>query len=67
MLTDRQELVLYFVREFRRDKGYPPTRSEIAHALGFKSANAAQDHLNALAKKGVLRLERGISRGIVLL
>lgn len=67
MLTSRQEAVLSFVRDFRRDKGYPPTRREIAAALGFKSQNAAEEHLVALAKKGVLRLERGISRGIVVL
>jgi repressor LexA len=62
-----QQAVLDFICEFKRNKGYPPTRAEIAIGLKFKSANAAEEHLQALARKGVIRLERGISRGIVVL
>ena len=55
-LTLRQQEVLAFVRKALKHHGLPPTRSEIAEALGFKSANAAEDHLRALARKGALML-----------
>src|SRR5690606_24071195 len=49
------------------DTGFPPTRAEIAKQLGFRSANAAEEHLKALARKGVIELTSGASRGIRLL
>ena len=65
-LTSRQQQILDFIREQIQDTGMPPTRAEIARALGFKSANAAEDHLRALQRKGVLELVPGASRGIQL-
>ena len=65
-LTARQSQVLDLVRQHMRDTGYPPTRAEIAKALGFKSANAAEEHLRALARKGVIKIMAGVSRGIRL-
>jgi repressor LexA len=65
-LTPRQAQILKMVQEFIAEFGMPPTRAEIARELGFKSANAAEDHLRALEKKGVLELRRGASRGIQL-
>lgn len=66
-LTPRQQQVLDIIKGKIRNKGYPPTRVEIAKALGFRSANAAEDHLKALARKGVIQLIPGTSRGIRLL
>lgn len=66
-LTPRQQQILDLIREFVADTGYPPTRSEIARTLGFRSANAAEQHLRALARKGVVSLQAGTSRGIRLL
>lgn len=65
-LTPRQRQVLELVQHFIEESGMPPTRAEIARALGFRSANAAEDHLRALEKKGVLELTSGTSRGIRL-
>ena len=65
-LTPRQTEILHMIREFITETGMPPTRAEIARALGFKSANAAEEHLRALQKKGVLELLPGASRGIQL-
>ncbi|NGP53860.1 transcriptional repressor LexA [Thioalkalivibrio sp. XN8] len=65
-LTARQRQVLELVREHIEDSGMPPTRAEIATALGFRSANAAEEHLRALARKGVIELLPGASRGIRL-
>lgn len=65
-LTVRQEEVLNLIRSEILRTGFPPTRAEIARALGFKSANAAEDHLRALAKKGAIELTPGASRGIRL-
>jgi repressor LexA len=65
-LTAKQAQVLNWVREYSRDAGFPPTRAEIASALGFRSPNAAEDHLRALARKGVVELLPGASRGIRL-
>ncbi|MFQ5981771.1 MAG: transcriptional repressor LexA [Woeseiaceae bacterium] len=65
-LTPRQSEILLMIQEFMADFGMPPTRAEIARALGFKSANAAEEHLRALQKKGVLELVPGASRGIQL-
>jgi repressor LexA len=65
-LTPRQRQILDFIREQIEGSGMPPTRAEIAHALGFKSANAAEDHLRALQRKGAIELVPGASRGIQL-
>ncbi|MFQ5935556.1 MAG: transcriptional repressor LexA [Acidiferrobacterales bacterium] len=65
-LTPRQTQILQMIRGFVAERGYPPTRSEIAAALGFRSVNAAVDHLKALARKGVIELLPGASRGIRL-
>ncbi|MFA5520177.1 MAG: transcriptional repressor LexA [Castellaniella sp.] len=66
-LTRRQQQVLDLIRDEIRRSGFPPTRAEIAQALGFRSANAAEDHLRALARKGAIALTPGASRGIRLL
>src|SRR5690554_2230174 len=65
-LTERQQQILELIRSEIARSGFPPTRAEIARALGFKSANAAEDHLKALAKKGAIELTAGASRGIRL-
>ena len=65
-LTPRQKEILELIQSFIDDFGMPPTRAEIARELGFKSANAAEEHLRALQKKGVLELVPGVSRGIQL-
>ena len=65
-LTDRQQQILDLIREAVITTGFPPTRAEIAQTLGFRSANAAEDHLRALARKGVIELTAGASRGIRL-
>ncbi len=65
-LTPRQSEILHMIQEFIVDSGMPPTRAEIAKELGFKSANAAEEHLRALQRKGVLELVPGTSRGIQL-
>ena len=65
-LTDRQKEVLNLVKAAIEHTGAPPTRAEIAAELGFKSANAAEEHLQALARKGVIELVSGTSRGIRL-
>src|SRR6187455_476771 len=65
-LTPRQRQVLMFIQDSLAEQGLPPTRAEIAEALGFKSANAAEEHLRALQRKGVIELRPGASRGIQL-
>jgi repressor LexA len=65
-LTTRQQQVLDLVQSAIERTGAPPTRAEIAAELGFKSANAAEEHLQALARKGVIELVGGTSRGIRL-
>lgn len=65
-LTPRQSQILHMIQEFMAEYGMPPTRAEIARELGFKSSNAAEEHLRALQKKGVLELVPGTSRGIQL-
>lgn len=65
-LTDRQQQILDLIRQAIVNTGFPPTRAELASVLGFKSANAAEDHLRALARKGVIELTAGASRGIRL-
>jgi repressor LexA len=63
-LTPRQQQVLDVIKSHIDDTGYPPTRAEIARELGFKSANAAEEHLKALARKGAIEMIAGASRGI---
>ena len=65
-LTARQQEVLELIQTSITATGAPPTRAEIAQALGFKSANAAEEHLKALARKGAIELVSGTSRGIRL-
>jgi len=65
-LTPRQKQILEMIQDFIAEHGMPPTRAEIARELGFRSANAAEDHLKALQRKGVLELMPGASRGIQL-
>ncbi|HFD79545.1 MAG TPA: repressor LexA [Gammaproteobacteria bacterium] len=66
-LTPRQAEILSLIREYINDEGYPPTRMEIAEAFGFRSPNAAEEHLRALERKGAIQLLQGSSRGIRLL
>lgn len=63
-LTERQQRVLDYVRSAIADTGFPPTRAEIASELGFRSPNAAEEHLKALARKGAIEMIPGTSRGI---
>ncbi|MCE9679742.1 transcriptional repressor LexA [Shewanella sp. AS1] len=65
-LTPRQAEILDLIKHNIADTGMPPTRAEIARRLGFKSANAAEEHLKALAKKGYIEIMPGTSRGIRL-
>lgn len=66
-LTPRQQQILQLIRDCINETGMPPTRAEIAETFGFRSANAAEDHLKALARKGAIELLPGSSRGIRLL
>ncbi len=66
-LTPRQEQILNLIKEAIENTGFPPTRAEIANELGFKSANAAEEHLQALARKGAIEISPGTSRGIRLI
>jgi repressor LexA len=63
-LTDRQNEILKLIRELTEVSGYPPTRAEIAERMGFRSVNAAEQHLRALEKKGAIDIAAGSSRGI---
>ena len=65
-MTDRQRQVLDLIKAYINETGMPPTRADIAGELGFRSANAAEDHLKALAKKGFIEIVPGTSRGIRL-
>jgi repressor LexA len=66
-LTARQQEVLNFIRSALESTGFPPTRAEIAKELGFRSPNAAEEHLKALARKGAIDMMPGASRGIRIL
>jgi len=63
-LTKRQAEILEFLKGWISEHGYPPTRIEMAQQLGFRSPNAAEDHLKALARKGVIEMISGASRGL---
>ena len=65
-LTSRQREILELIKSHLREKGFPPTRADISRALGFKSHNAAEQHLRAIEKKGFISILAGASRGIVL-
>ncbi len=65
-LTARQQQILELIQNTIATTGSPPTRAEIATEFGFKSANAAEEHLKALARKGAIELLSGTSRGIRL-
>lgn len=65
-LTPRQVEILDFIQKFIAETGMPPTRAEMARALGFRSANGAEEHLRALQRKGAIELLPGTSRGIRL-
>ena len=65
-LTARHQQILELIQSAIANTGSPPTRAEIATELGFKSANAAEEHLQALARKGAIELVSGTSRGIRL-
>ena len=65
-LTTRQSEILNFIQAFMEEAGMPPTRAEIARELGFRSVNAAEEHLRAVQRKGVIDLIPGTSRGIQL-
>src|ERR1700752_4552712 len=65
-LTPRQEQILKLIREQAASAGLPPTRAEICRAMGFRSPNAAEEHLRALARKGAIEMTPGASRGLRL-
>ena len=65
-LTKRQEEILNLIKTHILDLGFPPTRADISRSLGFKSPNAAEQHLRAIEKKGYIKILSGASRGIVL-
>lgn len=67
LLTPRQQEILQFIQSHLQQTGFPPTRAEICKALGFRSPNAAEEHLKALERKGALQLTAGASRGIRLM
>lgn len=65
-LTARQQQILDLIKNAIENTGFPPTRAEIAAELGFRSINAAEEHLQALARKGAITIAPGTSRGIRL-
>ena len=65
-LTARQAQILELIKRHINETGFPPTRADIAEEFGFRSANAAEEHLKALAKKGMIEIIAGTSRGIRL-
>lgn len=65
-LTSRQEEILNLIKDHLKEKGFPPTRADISKTFGFKSPNAAEQHLRAIEKKGFISILPGASRGLVL-
>src|SRR5258706_14487926 len=63
-LTERQNEILRLIKDLTEVSGYPPTRAEIAGRMGFRSVNAAEQHLRALERKGAIDIAEGASRGI---
>ena len=66
-MTEAQSNILRFIREYAAAQGFPPTRKEICERFGFASHNAAQSHLEALARLGAISIRRGTARGIRVL
>ena len=66
-LTPRQAQILRLIREYLTSRGFPPTRAEICRHMGFRSPNAAEAHLRALARKGAIEMAPGASRGLRLM
>ena len=66
-LTARQQQIFDLIRDHIQTTGYPPTRAEIAEHFGYRSVNAAEQHLKALEKKGMIEIVKGTSRGIRLM
>lgn len=66
-ITEAQAKTLSFIVQSQRENQMPPTRTEIAQHFGWKSANAAQEHLEALERKGAIRLRKNVARGIFVL
>ncbi len=67
ILTEQQGKVLDFIAEFIKTNHFPPSRTEIADHLGFKSANAADEHVKGLVRKGYISVRRGTARGITII
>jgi repressor LexA len=65
-LTNRQKQILQYISEYIESRHFPPTRTDISANFGFRSPNAAESHLRALAAKGAIELQAGVSRGIVI-
>lgn len=65
-LTPCQQQVLDMLISYQKERGFPPTNQEVATMLGYRSVNAAVEHLRALEKKGVITIKRGVARGITL-
>ncbi len=63
-MTEKQKAVLVFIREFIVKTGFPPTRVEIADGMGYRSPNAAEEHIKALCRHGVIELIHGTAQGI---
>lgn len=66
-MTNKQEKVLKVIKGFIKKNQYPPTHMEIAEIMGYLSVNSATEHLAALEKKGKIKRNRGVSRGLVVL
>jgi len=66
-LTPRQQQILDWIRSYIEQSGMPPTRADLSHAMGFKSPNAAEEHLRTLQRKGAIEMLPGASRGIRLI
>ena len=66
-LTARQQEILDLIKESIKNKGFPPTRADIAKKLGFKSANAAEQHLRAIEKKGFIKILSGEKNNLVFM
>ncbi|EJB4150510.1 LexA family transcriptional regulator [Escherichia coli] len=65
-LTQCQQQVLDMLISYQQERGFPPTNQEMATMLGYRSVNAAVEHLRALEKKGLITIKRGVARGITL-
>ena len=66
-MTEKQAQILAFIVDFTGVNGYPPTNRDIQKCFGFRSANAARDHLSALVRKGAIAIDAATARGIRVL